>query len=278
MNPIIVATDLSERADMAVRRAFLIAGETGADVIVLHVVDSALPQRMGRLMAAEARDRIAAQVASMPSARGIVRTLQVETGQPHRTILRCAAERDAGLIVFGMHRETGLADFFRGTTVARVAVGGVWPVLVVRDPPERPYSSALLAVDFSESCRRALRCLRAMAPNAKRQILHAYAVPLKGYLGAIRAAVTGPSMSDVRMQDQEARRLVADFQHETQEEALPAIVEEGPFEDVLADVMERIRPELVAIGAHSRVGLSRLLLGGTAERLMRDPPADLLVA
>lgn len=271
-------TDLSERADRAVERAFVIAGGIGAEVVVLHVVDDALPPRIARVILAEARDRIANHLAGLQTARGVARQIAVETGQPHRVILRRAAQCDPVAIVLGMHRETGFADFFRGTTVARVAFGGVWPVLVARNAPDRPYEAVLVGIDFSEASVRALRVARRLAPGATRRLLHAYAAPLKGYLAAIPGIVTGRSMSDTRVLDQEARFRMAEFGREAGETALPPIVEEGGFPEVLAEALAAVRPDLVAIGAHGRSGLVPSLLGSAATALMRDPPCDLLVA
>jgi nucleotide-binding universal stress UspA family protein len=278
MTALIVATDLSERADRAMGRAFMMAGELGASVTVLSVVDDAMPPRIARVVAAEARDRLASQVATLSQARGVSRRILVDTGQPHRMILRRAAEIDAALIVLGMHRETGFRDYFRGTTVARVARGGVWPVMVVRNYPDHAHRQALIGVDFSDASRSAIRAVRRFAPQASRRLFHAYTVPLKGYLGSLVRGGAGPSMSDARVYDQEVRWQMAAFVKEMGETAMPPIVEEGSFEEVFTEAFESLRPDLVAIGAHGRGGIARELLGSSAEGLLRDPPCDLLVA
>ena len=38
------------------------------------------------------------------------------------------------------------------------------------------------------------------------------------------------------------------------------------------------RADLIAMGAHGRVGAARAILGSVSTDLMRDPPCDLLIA
>ncbi|RMH49576.1 MAG: universal stress protein [Alphaproteobacteria bacterium] len=278
MKPILVATDLSERADRAIERAFLLGSEHGAEVVVLTVLEEALAERLGADVTKATRDRLTSHVASLAVAHGVPHRVEVALGKPYREILAQAAQCNPELIVMGMHRENGLLDLFRGTTVARVARGGVWPVLLVRDHPDRPYQRALVAVDFSDASRRALQAVRRLAPAAERWLVHAYTVPFRGYIavgadpGAVIASPEG------RAADAEARREMAAFLESVGPEPNPPIVAEGGVLSVLHRARAEVKPDLIAVGRHGRPGLLHAILGSVAEELLRDPPCDLLVA
>lgn len=276
MTTILVATDLSERSDRALQRAFMLAGELGAEVIVSSVIDDLLPEAVREEATGRTRDRLASHIAALEVARGVSYRTLIEPGRPHRMLLSQAATYDPAVIVLGLHRDRGFLDFFRGTTLDRVTRGGVWPVLLVRDHPDRAYQRVLVAVDFSEPSKRALRAARMLAPKAERRLFHAYTIPFKGYLTSGLEPGGGVSMADARYYDQEARRLMADFMRETGEET-PPVVAEGSFVAVLHRMMSELRPDLLAIGRHGRGGLIRAVLGSATEELMSDPPCDMLI-
>lgn len=278
MKPILVTTDLSERSDRAIERAFLMAADTGSEVVVLSVIEGGFAERLGGDITASVRDRLGSHIAALAVAQGISRRIEVAAGKPYQEILRLAAQIDPAVIVMGMHRENGILDLFRGTTVARVTKGGVWPVLVVRDHPDRAYLRALVGIDFSDASRRALRAVRMLAPSASRTLVHAYTVPFQGYIavggepGAILATPEG------REVDAEARREMKAFLDSEGGEPNPPVIAEGGFLSVLHRARAELKPDLIALGQHSRSGLFHALIGSAAEELLRDPPCDLLVA
>lgn len=277
MERILVATDLSARGDRAIERAFLMAGEAGAEVTCLTVPGE---EEAGvAAMVETVRDRLTSHLASEVVSRGVAHRIEVRLGRPHQEILRLAAEIDPAVIAMGMHREEGVLDLFRGTTLARVARGGVWPVLLVRDHPDRAYASALVGVDFSEASRRALEAVRRLAPGAERRLAHAYQVPFAGYVamgGEPGAVVTTAA---AREADAAARREMASFVEAVGETAgPPPVIAEGPPDSVLRRLARDAGPDLVALGQHGRPGLVHAILGSTAEDFLREPPCDVLVA
>jgi len=71
---------------------------------------------------------------------------------------------------------------------------------------------------------------------------------------------------------------VADRLPEARRDAARYVLSEGdPAEEILARVRE-VRPDLVAMATHGRTGLTRLVRGSVAERVLRSCPAPLLLA
>ena len=139
---ILVPTDFSPGADVALGWAQSLAAAFGAEVILLHVVDLSIaalagfPSTLAAVPAAgELLDRIRIEsdeemgrlVARIPGARGIVRE-----GTPRSVILEVAREIGVQLIVMGTHGRTGLTHVFFGSVAEHIVRHSRVPVLTVR--------------------------------------------------------------------------------------------------------------------------------------------------
>jgi nucleotide-binding universal stress UspA family protein len=116
---VLCATDALSKSDAPVSRAHAIARELGAQLLLLHVVDSAKPARTARRSSARARFILEAHARSLARWGNGVQIL-VRSGRPYETIAKVAIEWDADLIVLGPYRPR-FGDHLRGTTAERIA-------------------------------------------------------------------------------------------------------------------------------------------------------------
>jgi nucleotide-binding universal stress UspA family protein len=140
---ILVPTDFSSCSDTALGLADRLAVDHGAELVVLHVVesghvpldavihpdgDSGLEVRthMTRLGTRELERRLAAL--SSPADR---RRLHVAEGPPAAAICEVARELGADLIVMGTHGRTGLSHLLMGSVAERVVRTAKIPVLTL---------------------------------------------------------------------------------------------------------------------------------------------------
>ena len=107
---ILVATDGSEHADRAVRRAVALAREHGARLHALAVVDRRVREEPGMsteaLVTIEAEDRYGdclADVERRAEGAGIDVECEVAHGVPHDAILAYADRIDADVVLLGAH-------------------------------------------------------------------------------------------------------------------------------------------------------------------------------
>lgn len=270
MQNLIVATDLSERGDRALQRAFLLAGGLGASLTVVTVVDDSLPDAVAGAMAEAARAELSRLVAALPQAVAVPHEIRLLRGDPALAIAALAAEERADLLVLGIHRDRAVADLFRETTVERIVRQVACPVLVVRRPAVAPYAVVLAATDFSPAAAAALRKAAAVAPDARFVAVHALQVP---YRGLMPADAVGPWLGEAEAAEAAWRRT---------QSLPPALGEvacvEGAIGTVLGDAVRRENADLIALGAHARSGLHTALLGSFAARMIRDAACDLLIA
>ena len=97
-------------------------------------------------------------------------------------IVQAAASAGCGLIVTGVARFNHVGDYFIGTAVDHVIRHATAPVLVVKQRPHGPYSSILVATDYSSCSRQARLTAAALFPDAALHLIHAYHVPYEGWL------------------------------------------------------------------------------------------------
>lgn len=140
LRKILVSTDFSESCSAALECARELAQGADAELLVLHVLE--LPvMSMGdfpyfSLNAYEdlkrgQRERLAALVAAVSTQD--VRTRAIfHVGTAAATIVECAREEQAELIVVGTHARHGLPRMFLGSVAERVVRTSPVPVLTVR--------------------------------------------------------------------------------------------------------------------------------------------------
>lgn len=278
---LLCATDLSSRSDRAVRRAAILAKETGAELVLLSVVDDDRPEL---LLASERRavtQQLADQARGMPEMQGLTPRLRVEVGDPFDAIIRAADEEKADLVVMGEHRRRLLRDMFIGTTIERVMRLGGRPVLMVNRPSERPYRQVLAAVDISEPSASALRAATRLgfAKRGDLTVFHAFLQPGRGSMvlagltsEAIAGHVTATAVQARTDVSQYLRRLDVDLGPQLP----PIVVHEGTPAEALKETVARLSPDLVVMGTRAHGAIGRLLLGSTAEEALRTLDCDVL--
>ena len=103
MKRILVPTDFSTRSDRAIRRAALLARQTSAEIILLHVVDDDQPPRLLQSAEREANSLLQELAATMRESDRLSCNARVSLGEPFQTIIDAAEEVDADLLVMGPH-------------------------------------------------------------------------------------------------------------------------------------------------------------------------------
>lgn len=279
MKGILAATDFSTRSQRALRRAGLLAGEFGAALTLVHVVDDDQPDAMVASEQAEAERYLHEQIATMAEVQSTRCKAVVTAGNAFEGILRTATETSAALIVMGRHRKQALRDVIIGTTVERVVRTGPFPVLVVNTAPERPYQHVLGAIDFSPASAHAIKTAQALGLVDGRQVslLHAFAALAKSKLSLTNAAV-GQIEEYVAQEREQAEQALATFliEHHIVPQSWTRRLGEGEVLDVLTRAIEEARVDLLVVGTHGRTGLAKVLLGSVAEHALRSLDVDIL--
>jgi nucleotide-binding universal stress UspA family protein len=142
---ILVPTDMSEHSDRAIRRAFEIAKQFGAELFILNVirdpvqlctVDFCVSEQLVNQITAQmleyAREAVRNQVAKYLSMGDIHVTTDVMVGTPHEIILKEAIDKRIDLIIITPHGTTDLSKHMMGSVARHVLLGAECQVLVVK--------------------------------------------------------------------------------------------------------------------------------------------------
>lgn len=278
---ILMATDMSARCDRALARSAQLAEQWAAQLVVAHAIeagpDFAASRRLLDLPSWRRTEDRAITVRSQLSAdlaeEGITSSIVVEEAEPQEMVLRVAQQMDIELIVTGLARDEPWGRVFLGTTVTHLARKAECPLLVVRNRARAPYRRIVLATDFSEASRQALRAATQFFPTSNLSVFHAYDSPYSASPEAVAVRESWEALAR-----EECVKFISDagLPEETQRR-LDLLVEHGHPGRLLRDLCQHGQVDLVVIGSRGRSIVQTLLLGSTAETLLRMVPCDIMV-
>lgn len=131
---ILLPTDFSEHSYEGLRTAELLAHQSGAELLIVHVLDLAASGDLDESLATEAaksdlEKRLCEIVTARPDLT-VERTLL--EGHTAEEIVRFARQRGVDLIVMGSHGRTGIPRVLLGSVATQVVHDAPCPVLTVR--------------------------------------------------------------------------------------------------------------------------------------------------
>ncbi len=279
--PIVAGVDSSPQAADAAAVAWRIAGAAGTDCYFIHGVYPLLhaPAVADFLSDADvlidrqvegARARVVAalQNAVPPAARNRV---EVRLGRAAAVVVGAAQECNAGLIVLGGKHHSTLGRWMGGSTAQHVVRTTSIPLLVTGSTP-RTINRILVAADLSYAVRPTFEAAVRMARlfGAELRVLHAVE-PLPVFAEMPMVLDDAAFYADSRQQFERCMEPLLE------EVAAQAVLRRGHAADALAAEAAEWGADLVAVGAHGKGWVDRLLMGSTTERLLDQLPASLLV-
>ena len=276
---ILVATDFSTRSNRALRQAGLLAQTSGAELVIVHVVDDDLPESLLELETREAERIIEEQIHVMDELRDVKCRAVVVKGSPFKGILTAAESIAADLVVMGTHRRSILSDIFVGTTVERVIRTGPFPVLMVNNEAQRRYENVIVPIDMSQSSANALHKASnvGLTPEGRVTLLHAFFPMAKGKMfiaGADNASINEYVKDErYRARDELVAFLVA---NSLDNRGWTIRLEEGAPSESISRAVKELRPDLLVMGTHGRSGILKALIGSVTEEALRSLDVDIL--
>jgi universal stress protein E len=266
---ILLAVDFRPPSRSALQEAIYVAQLFRSEIIIFHAIEQ-LPHAAIAYQAIQQRAHIQLERLRAEICQQGVRVVHppiVEVGNAVATMLSTADQVDANVIMLGSGEKRTMGRFLLGTTAVKAIHQSRRPVWVVKPSQARPHiTSILCAVDFSEPAKRALRnaMLLRRAFGAELVVLH-----------VIEAEVEAPPAETKT----DALRLELEaFLGDNNCDNYPAqiLIRSGkPADNILRTVREH-RVELLVMGSVGRRGLSGLLIGNTAEQVVRAVPCSLL--
>jgi len=134
----------------------------------------------------------------------------------------------------------------------------------------------LCAIDFSETSDKALEHAHSLAQKHGASLVLVHAWQLPAYALPEGAIIANPQYIMEIQQQLEKSLAAAVAKLEGSGVAVSGKLGEGPAHLEVNRLAAELHADLVVIGTHGRTGLSHVLLGSTAERVVRSCPVPVL--
>lgn len=265
LSRVLVATDGSDYSAGAIRTGIALAQSRGAHLIGLSIAlnnpeySTLVPalQESAELRAREALESFNAETG------GNAETTTREAADPAQGIVAAAQELGVDIIVMGRRGKRGLARLMVGDATAKVIGHATCPVLVVPRAARLWEKRILLATDGSPCSESAAGVAGQFAQQA-------------GLPVSVVSVVTS-SHSEARRK--EAEQAVAAMVERFKSLGLQVDgqVVEGRPDEAIAKAAEAAGADLIIVGSHGRTGLTKILLGSVAERVIGQATCPVLV-
>jgi len=258
---ILVPFDLSSLSETAWKQAVALARRFEARLEVVYVEEWAVtadvtPVPPPVLSAHEKR----ALIARIRKTIGMSAKIDIVIGDPAQSILRLARTRRADLIVMGTHGRTGLKRVLLGSVTEAVVRDSPVPVLAVRGG-DGIIHSILAPVNFTDYSYYGFTYAAALASalSARLTALHVHIDPIWN--------------GDPK---EKLQKLLSPLPAPLRAVSSP-VVETGEDDATRGILKASAKHDLIVVVAHEKSPIKELILGTTAERVLRGSPASVLI-
>jgi nucleotide-binding universal stress UspA family protein len=270
LESIVVGLDFSDCSRAALAHAQRVASWAGAHVHPVHVVatpideirdDAALTAMQRGIHAGlieDARKRWDSFVEGIPEAS----RLHLEVSVAHRLVgIRHQLDRhSADLLVLGAYGDER-PNVGMGTLASACVRSVQTDVLIVRDTYRDPFHTVVAGIDFSSTSRRALEMAALIAHGEGAKLYAAHIVPDHAETYARLRTGLGPELDA--------------FVNETRckfpgLEMHPKVFPYSGYRSGVLEFAALVNADLVAVGTRGRSNLRDVVLGSTAEKILRD--------
>ena len=220
-------------------------------------------------------------------------TLHCRTGRAFDEISKLAREIKADLLVISTHGHTGLKHFVLGSTTERVVRYSPCPVLVVRErerdfvEPEQDGGQAdgplmvgkiIVPVDFSDCSADGVRYGVAFAKSAGAKLSLVHVLQVQPFLPTEQFAAYNREPSPGVL-ERAAKMQMRKFVRKIDFDGVPyeTSVEIGRPAYQICQVAEKTGADLIVTSTHGSTGLTHVLMGSTAEHVVRYAKCPVLV-
>lgn len=278
---ILLSTDFSSTANLALEQAIILAAKYDAELVVLHARliheddPAQLPEKLAYLELAE--DQIEGELykyieGCTNRAGNLAIQHDVIRGySAHSAILSYLNEHQFDLIVLGTHGRSNLQHLLLGSVAEKIVRYAPCPVLTIsRDAQvKKEFHKIVVPFDFSDQTMKAVHTAIDLAEDAaKIELLYVFEKDVHPTLYEWGMASALEMMPDVRSK---AERKMDELIRELPvgNYSIRKIIVQGAAYKKIAEHINQHDADLVIMATKGLVGLDRFLLGSTTEQVIR---------
>ncbi|MDP3743341.1 MAG: universal stress protein [Methylotenera sp.] len=287
---VVVGTDFSAEADLAVQRAALISRQQGAELHLIHVVHpldlyvgSELSfgfqthyQQAQQEVIKTQLDTLACKLREQFS---ITIHAATRIGRAHTEIADYAKAVNAGLIVAGAQGEHSLLEKLLGSTSSRLLRVSKCPILIVKNKnvTASAYQQVIAAVNFSLGAANVATLARTIAPQAHIEGLLIFDTNQETHM--YKAGMNEALLQQYRTQAllDADKRLSEIITEQALGENISRKILTGYPPESICDYAKVQHADLIVIGKHEKNGMEDFLLGSVSKGVAYAAGCDVLI-
>jgi len=256
MGNLMVATDGSKYGESAVREAIRLAKICSSNLIAVSVVktniefDSVLPQFVEKKEkeAIKHLESVKAQAAE----EGInCVTIVSRNEEPYEDIVHHASENNVYMIMMGTHGRSEMKRLMMGSVTAKVIGHASCNILVLPLNAKVECKNVLIATDGSKYSEAAASEALGIAKRCGSSII-----------------VLSVALSDAELTaTQDNVNKVSEAAAKEDIKTTSIVTKGKPYESIIETAKQK-EVDVIVVGSHGRTGLTRLLMGSVAERVI----------
>jgi nucleotide-binding universal stress UspA family protein len=289
---VLVPVDFSAPSLCALEFALPLVKHFGADLHLVHVFASdypitalaALPLVLPEVEIDQSVHRQLKDVAKRYSIDLRRESLHALKGRPSEEICRLARDISIDLIIIATRGNTGLRHLALGSTAERVVRYSPCPVLVLRPDaakgkkPHLGFKKILVPIDFSECSMKGLAYAKAWARHFNSTLVLLNAVHFEYYVASDEYARYDLPLL-MQQAEKAAREQMRDLVQKTDWNGLKVetSLQVGHAGQQICDDARDWGAVLIVTSTHGRTGFKHVLLGSTAEYVVRHAHCPVLV-
>lgn len=294
---VLAPTDFSEPSLKALDYALTLAEPAGGAVRLIHVLEPSSDYLNFDTLSVlrpdeEASTRCQEELGRLAHERRHNRasiTCQMSVGRPSAEIVQAAKDFRAELLVVSTHGRTGLKHLLLGSVAERIVRNAPCPVLIVRKherelmPAPEMHSMGLnvhrilVPTDFSPRSLASLRYAARFARTFGGKITLFHSLNL--FAGFVPSEYPIIDNATYRAAEEAVKQEADRYLHQCVPEDLAeeAVVQTGPPLSGIPLFAEEGKFDLIICATHSAAPLQHVLLGSTAEQIIRHAGCPVLV-
>ena len=287
---ILVATDFSEYSKVALDICLGASKCMKTKLYVLHTIEKfphdyvhllsgTAHSNMKQKLEEEAMNKIKAMLPEeLLGSEDIVPI--VRFGKPFLEIIKVAKEKDVDLMAIGTHGRAGVDRVILGSVAERVVRKAGCTVMVIRNRKYVGFKRIIVPIDFSDCSRKALEyaVATARAHSSKLTILHVYEGSfVEPY---VKAANSEEEANEIMKEIERVNETKYDEFLKTVDLSgveYEKLLEKGIPETEIVDIAMEKQANLIVMGTHGRSGIKHILIGSTAEEVVRAVHCDIII-
>ncbi len=286
---LVVATDLSQKSEMALDKAIELAKRYDKWLEVVHVVNTGMfdwlfkglgmDEKKMEEERAKRLQKISDDIKEKLSRRHDKLNIDVRYGNPAKEVINYCVEKEGTIIFVGNTGEYHDAEkLLLGTTVKRIIDNSPVPILLAKNNRSSKYKNIFIPIDLTENSLKCIEFSAYLFEEAKITLYYVYETASEfrlRYYGIKEEEIAGMIADQKNMAEEEVREFVDRIECKNRVEV---IIDKGSMSsESIVNKAKESGADIISLSAYKINDVASKLIGNIASDVMEQSSVDVLV-